>query len=45
MISVGKGTLFEKYFDSDVIDFSSNSKSPVKYAVRQNKKFPDLINS
>lgn len=39
MVTVNKETLFKNYKDTDVIDFSSNKESPIKYAVKQNKKF------
>lgn len=39
MVTVNKETLFKNYKDTDVIDFSSNKESSIKYAVKQNKKF------
>ena len=44
MLSVKKGQLFEQYKDTDVIEFK-NEGSPIKYAVKQNKKFEKLNGS
>lgn len=45
LVTAEKGSLFEAYKDTDVIDFSSCKESPIKYAVKQNKKFKALENS
>lgn len=44
LLSVKKGQLFNEYKDTDVIEFK-NSESPIKYAVKQNKKFEKLNES
>ncbi len=44
MVSTKKGQLFGEYKDSDVIEFK-NQDSPIKYAVKQNKKFEQLKDS
>lgn len=45
LVTVKKGRLFSTYKDTDVIDFSVIKDSPIKYAVKQNKKFKALENS
>lgn len=45
LVTVKKGALFEAYKNTDVIDFSSCKDSPIKYAVKQNKKFKNIENS
>lgn len=44
LVSTKKGQLFDEYKDSDVIEFK-NKDSPIKYAVKQNKKFEQLKDS
>ncbi len=44
LVSTKKGQLFGEYKESDVIEFK-NKDSPIKYAVKQNKKFEQLKDS